>query len=74
MDRRLITSVMGFDFEAIVLDSEGMEVVKGYRTIVPEEPREIPSFLKATVRDTRWFDHHDDRLLEKIKAFRKLNG
>ena len=62
MDRQLITSVTGFDFESNLVDSEGREVSKGYKTISPEE-----------IRDTRWFDHHDDKLLEKIKAFRKLN-
>lgn len=73
MDRQLITSVTGFDFESNLVDSEGREVSKGYRTISPEETSELPSFLTATIRDTRWFDHHDDKLLEKIKAFRKLN-
>lgn len=73
MDRQLITSVTGFDFESNLVDSEGREVSKGYKTISPEETAELPSFLTATIRDTRWFDHHDDKLLEKIKAFRKLN-
>ena len=73
MDRQLITSVTGFDFESNLVDSEGNLVAKGYRTICPEEPAELPSFLTASIRDTRWFDHHDDPLLEKIKAFRKLN-
>lgn len=73
MDRQLITSVMGFDFETVLIDSEGKEVGKGFKTIVPERTAELPSFLSATMRDTRWFDHHNDKLLEKIKAFRKLN-
>lgn len=73
MERGLITSVIGFDFETVVLDAAGKEVGKGFKTIVPERTAELPSFLKATMRDTKWFDHHDDKLLERIKAFRKIN-
>lgn len=73
MDRQLIANVMGFDFETNLVDANGVEVAKGYKTISPEKTAELPPFLTATIRDTRWFDHHDDKLLEKIKAFRKIN-
>ena len=73
MERGLITSVMGFNFETVVVDSTGQEVGKGFKTVVPERTTELPSFLNATMRDTRWFDHHDDKLLERIKSFRKKN-
>ena len=69
-----ITSVLGFDLDTILLDSEGNEVGKGYTTILPEETVELPIFLKIMVRDTSNFDHYDYSLLEKIKAVRRINS
>lgn len=69
-----ITSVLGFDLDTILLDSEGNEVGKGYTTILPEETDELPIFLKIMIRDTSNFDHYDYGLLEKIKAVRRINS
>lgn len=69
-----ITSVLGFDLDTILLDSEGNEVGKGYTTILPEETVELPIFLKIMIRDTSNFDHYDYCLLEKIKAVRRINS
>jgi len=74
MDRYMITNVTGFDFETKVVDSEGKELRKGFKTLFIERSNELPSWLTTVVRDTSFFDHHDESLLEKIKNFRKVNG
>lgn len=74
MDRKLITSVLGFDFNIKLLDSEGNEIKKGYTTTCNIKCEELPEFLKASIRDTSWFDHHNEDLLRKIIDFRRRNA
>lgn len=74
MDRNLITSVLGFDFQITLLDTEGNEIKKGYTTTTGKPREDFPEFLRANVRNTKWFDHHNEELLRKIVDFRRRNA
>jgi hypothetical protein len=71
VDKTLITSVLGFDLKAEIVDLNGEAIRSGVKstyvyavTDVEPEPR-IP--------DKNFFTHYNETLLSKIRDFRRLN-
>ena len=71
MDKTLITSVLGFDLKAEIVDQNGEVIRSGVKstyvyvvTDVEPEPR---------ILDKNFFTHYNESLLSKIREYRRLN-
>jgi hypothetical protein len=71
VDKTLITSVLGFDLKAEIVDHNGELIRSGVKstyvyavTDVEPEPR---------ILDKNFFTHYNESLLSKIREYRRLN-
>jgi len=71
MDKELITSVLGFDFNADIRDESGELMPIGIRkTVYPVYKAER---INYRIVDKGFFTHYNEALLAKIRDFRRIN-
>lgn len=70
MDRYLISSVLGFDLKAEIVDQDGQAIKTGCRSCV--SPRR-KSKIKSRTLDKRFFTSFNEALLDKIRDMRNNN-
>jgi len=71
MDRKLITSVLGFDFKVDIKDENGNIIPSGVRSSTfPKYPK-----LQVSYRlfDKSFFTNFNEELLAKVREHRRLN-
>jgi acyl-ACP thioesterase len=71
-NEKLITSVMGFDFNISVKDEHNQLVKQGIKYTIKRKQGTINAF-KQRVTDKKWFTHFNDGLYNKILDYRKNN-
>ena len=71
MDKHLITSALGFDFSADIIDKDGEYIPVGYKTIMPTTD-EVPSVGNRIGGET-WFTNFNKDLLAKVRDYKRLN-
>lgn len=70
MNNDVIDSVLGFDFNITVKDTNDKEIKTGARsTYYPDEI----VVIQHKLIDKKWFTHFNEGLLEKIRSYRRLN-
>jgi hypothetical protein len=70
VDRTLITSVLGFDLKAEIVDHNGEPIGKGFiKGAVPKRAKKI----KQRIFDKTFFTHYNEELLAKIRDLRKYD-
>ncbi len=70
MDRYLISSVLGFNLKAEIVDQNGEPVGKGFvKGACPKRARKI----KSRVFDKTFFTHYNEELIAKIRDLRKFD-
>jgi hypothetical protein len=72
MIMKMINSVLGFDFDLELIDRDGELVTTGIKSTCYPETEELPN-IGSNFGNTRWFTHFDDRLLQKIRDYKRLN-
>ena len=66
----VINSVLGFDFNITIKDSDEKEIKTGARsTYYPDEV----TVINHRIPDKKWFTHYNEGLIEKIMDYRRLN-
>jgi hypothetical protein len=71
-NEKLITSVMGFNFNISVKDEHNQLVKQGIKYTIQRKEGTIAAF-KQRVTDKKWFTHFNDGLYNKILDYRKNN-
>lgn len=70
VDKTLITSVLGFDLKAEIVDHNGEPIGKGFvKGAVPKRAKKI----KQRIFDKTFFTHYNEELLAKIRDLRKYD-
>ena len=70
MDSKLMTSVLGFDFNVEIRDQNGEVLKTGCRSCVkPKRKRKIVS----KILDPNFFTHYNEALIAKIRDMRNNN-
>ena len=69
MDNTVITSVLGFDLKAEILDKDDNPILIGARSTIPDS---ISEFKHRSI-DKKWFTNYNQDLLDKISDYRKYN-
>lgn len=70
MDRDVITSVLGFNLKAEIVDHNGVPVGKGFiKGACPKRPKKI----KTRIFDKTFFTHYNEELIAKIRDLRKYD-
>ena len=69
MDNTVITSVLGFDLKAEILDKDDNPILIGARSTIPDS---ISEFKHRSI-DKKWFTNYNQSLLDKISDYRKYN-
>jgi hypothetical protein len=68
---KLFTSVLGFNFDATIVDNEGNPLKTGARLVfVPNE--DAPN-VGTKIGGQSWFTNYNDQLLNKIRDYRRIN-
>jgi hypothetical protein len=67
MDKTLITSVLGFDFKAEIVDLNGEAIRTGCKGCI--NPRK-KSRIKSRILDKKFFTNYNEALLAKIRDLR----
>lgn len=70
MDKYLIESVLGFDLNVDVTDTNGNTLSKGVKKSVI--PTVFPENITVKILDKSFFTHFNDDLLDKIRQHRRL--
>ena len=70
MDRYLIESVLGFDLNVDVTDTNGNPLSKGVKKSII--PTVFPENNTVKILDKSFFTHFNDELLDKIRQHRRL--
>jgi hypothetical protein len=68
---KMITSVIGFDFNFTILDNEGNPIKTGARVIVPVNV-DTPN-VGTKIGGQNWFTNYNEQLLNKIRDYRRRN-
>ena len=68
---KMITSVIGFDFNFTILDNEGNPIKTGARVIVPVNV-DAPN-VGTKIGGQNWFTNYNEQLLNKIRDYRRRN-
>ena len=71
-DYKLITSVMGFNFNISVKDEYNQLVKQGIKSTIKRPKNETPRVINR-VTNKKWFTHFNDGLYNKILDYRKNN-
>lgn len=71
MDKHLITSALGFDFSADIIDKNGEQIPVGYKTTMPTTD-EAPS-IGNRIGGENWFTNFNKDLLAKVRDYKRLN-
>jgi hypothetical protein len=69
MDNTVITSVLGFNFKADLVDMDNNPIPTGARSTIPND------FAKLIPRqiNKNWFTNYNQGLLDKIIDYKKYN-
>jgi hypothetical protein len=67
MDKTLITSVLGFDLKAEIVDLNGEAIKTGCKGCINPEKKSI---IMSRTLDKRFFTHFNQALLDKIRDLR----
>jgi hypothetical protein len=67
MDKTLITSVLGFDLKAEIVDLNGQAIRTGCKGCI--NPRK-KSRIKSRILDKKFFTNYNEALLAKIRDLR----
>jgi hypothetical protein len=70
MDNTLITSVLGFDLKAEILDKDNNPILIGAKSTIPKDF--VEQIQNKTI-DRKWFTNYNQALLDKIADYRKYN-
>ena len=70
MDSKLITSVLGFDLKAEIVDQDGQAIKTGCRSCVSPKRK---SKIKSKILDKNFFTHYNEALIAKIRDMRNIN-
>jgi hypothetical protein len=71
MDKSLINSALGFDFNAEIIDQKGEVVPSGYKTILPTSDEE--PFIGNRIGGETWFTTFNKDLLAKVRDYKRIN-
>lgn len=71
IDVILIKSVLGFNTKIEIKDQDGNPIKTGAKTIYSKEKMEC--MPKACMLDTSFFTHYNEKLLNKIRDYRRIN-
>ena len=69
MDNTVISSVLGFNFKADLVDKDNNPIPTGARSTIPNDFSEF----KHRSIDKKWFTNYNQDLLDKISDYRKYN-
>ena len=70
VDKYMISSVLGFNLKAEIVDQNGEPVKKGFvKGCVPKRSKKI----KARLFDKTFFTHYNEELVAKIRDLRKFD-
>lgn len=69
MDNTVITSVLGFNLKAEILDKDDNPILIGARSTIPDS---ISEFKHRSI-DRKWFTNYNQDLLDKIIDYRKYS-
>jgi hypothetical protein len=69
MDNIVITSVLGFNLKADLVDKDNNPISTGAKSVIPNDIAE----LKARHIDRKWFTNFNQPLLDKIIDYKKYN-
>ena len=67
MDSRLITSVLGFDLKAEIVDQDGQTIKTGCRSCITPVRK---ARIKSKILDKKFFTTFNEPLLAKIRNLR----
>lgn len=68
---KIFTSVLGFDFNVTIVDSEGNPLKTGVKVVV-DTITEAPNVGTKTGGQS-WFTNYNDQLLNKIRDYKRRN-
>ena len=71
MKKSIITSVLGFNFNADIIDSQGEYVKTGAKTILPEST-DKPK-IGNRIGGESWFNNWNEALLSKVRDYKRIN-
>jgi hypothetical protein len=69
---KVITNVLGFDFDLNLVDKDGKLVRTGIQSTCLPKTDELPN-IGTSFGNTNWFTNFNDGLLQKIRDYKKLN-
>lgn len=70
MDKKLITSVLGFDLKAEIVDQDGQIIKTGCRSCFTPVRK---ARIKSKILDKNFFTHYNEALIAKIRDMRNNN-
>ena len=70
MDSKLMTSVLGFDFNVEIRDQNGEIIKTGCKSCFTPKRK---SRIKSKILDKNFFTHFNEALLDKIRDMRNNN-
>jgi hypothetical protein len=71
MDKTVISSALGFNFDVEITDQNGEVVPSGYKTILPTSDEE--PFIGNRIGGETWFTTFNKDLLAKIRDYKRIN-
>jgi hypothetical protein len=69
---KIISSVLGFNFDLELIDRDGQLVRTGIQSTCLPETNEVPK-IGTSFGNTKWFTNFNDDLFSKIKDYKRLN-
>lgn len=69
-DITVISSVLGFDLKAEILDQDNNPIQTGAKSTIPED---FVEHIQNKTVDRKWFTNYNQALLDKIADYRKYN-
>lgn len=68
---KIFTSVLGFNFNVTIVDSEGNPLKTGAK-VVTTTTTDAPK-VGTKIGGQSWFTNYNDQLLNKIRDYRRIN-
>ena len=69
---KIISNVLGFDFNLELIDQDGELVKPGIKHSFVPETDELPN-IGSNFGNTQWFTNFDEGLLSKIRDYKRRN-
>ena len=69
---KMISNVLGFNYDLELIDRDGQLVKAGVKTTCLPETDELPK-IGTSYGNKTWFTHFDEGLLRKIRDYKRLN-